>query len=124
MCHIYLDHFVKVLDLAFADQVFHHPCDVPDRHVRVDTVMVERIDVIGFQSIQRTLDSNPEMLGATVEYLLFIVVAEGEAELGGDHHLIAHRRQGFDHHLLVQVRAVDLGGIKKDQAAIRCRANP
>ncbi|MNJ65227.1 hypothetical protein D3C77_612250 [compost metagenome] len=63
------------------------------------------------------------MLGAAVENLLFIVVAEGEAELGGDDHLIAHRCQGFAHHLFVQVRAVNLGGIEERDASVNRRSD-
>ena len=86
-------------------------------------MLVKQIDVIGLQSTQRPLNRDPNVLGAAVENLLFIVVAEGEAELGGDDHLIAHRCQGFAYHLLVQVRAVNLGGIEERDASLNRRTN-
>ncbi|MNT23832.1 hypothetical protein D3C72_1592710 [compost metagenome] len=113
----------EVLDLAFANQVLHHPGDVLDRYVRIDAVLVKQIDVIGLQSTQRALDRNPDVLGAAVKNLLLIVVAKGEAKLGGDDHLIAHRCQGFAHHLFVQVRAVHLGGIEERDASVNRRSD-
>jgi hypothetical protein len=42
----------EVLRLALLDQVFHGACDVFDRHVRVNTVLVEQIDDIGLESLE------------------------------------------------------------------------
>jgi hypothetical protein len=63
------------------------------------------------------------VLGAAVENLLFIVGTEGKAELAGDDHLIANWRQCLTHHLLIQVRAVNLGGIKERDASVNRRAD-
>jgi hypothetical protein len=42
---------------------------------------------------------------------------ELEPELGGDHHLIANRSEGFADKLLVHVRAVSLGGVEEVDTA-------
>ena len=41
-----------------------------------------------------------------------------EAELGGDHHLVAQRRKRLADQLLVGERAVDLGGVEEGDAAL------
>ena len=48
---------------------------------------------------------------------------EIEAELGGDHHLSAERRQRFAHELLVGEWAVDFGGVEEGDAALDGRAD-
>jgi hypothetical protein len=46
-----------------------------------------------------------------------------EAELGGDHDPIAHRRERFAHKFLVGERSINLGRIKEGDAEIHCRPN-
>ena len=43
----------EVPDLAFRDQLPDGAGDVLDRHVRVDAVLVEQVDAIGPQPLQR-----------------------------------------------------------------------
>ena len=49
--------------------------------------------------------------------------AECVAELGGDHDLVAERREGFADELLVRERAIDFGGIEEGDAALDGRAD-
>ena len=48
---------------------------------------------------------------------------ELEAELGGDHHLVAERRERLADQFLVGERAVDLGGVEEGDAALDGRAD-
>ena len=41
-----------------------------------------------------------------------------EAELGGDHHLVAHRRQRLADQFLIGEGAIDLGGVEEGDAAL------
>ena len=43
----------EVLDLAFANQVLDRARDVLDRHVGIDAVLIEQIDPIGLEPLQR-----------------------------------------------------------------------
>ena len=43
---------------------------------------------------------------------------EVEAELGGDHDLVAERRERLADQLLVLERAIDLGGVEEGHAAL------
>src|SRR2546425_6393374 len=104
----------EVLDLAFPDQVLHRSRDVFDRHIRVDTVLVEEIDEVGLQSLERALDALLDVLGPTVRHLLPVV--DPEPELGGDDHLTAKGGKGFADELFVREGTVDLGGVEKCDA--------
>ena len=46
----------EVLDLALADQFLHRAGHVLDRHVRIDAVLVEQVDAVGPQPLERRLD--------------------------------------------------------------------
>ena len=108
----------EVLDLAFADQVLHRARDVLDRHVRIDAVLIEQIDAIGLQPLQRGLGDLPDVLGPAVQAGSADRWPNFEAELGGDHDLVAERRERLADQLLVGERAVDLGGVEEGDAAL------
>jgi hypothetical protein len=98
------------------DQVPHRSRDLLDGHVRVDTVLVEEVDDVGLQALERGLGDLLDVLGAAVQTLLGAVRIE--AELGGDHHLIANRSEGFAHQLLVGKRAVDFRGVEEGDTTL------
>ena len=58
-----------MLDLALLDQLLDGAGDVFDRHVRVDAMLVEQIDTIGLQALQRGLDDGANTLGPAVQAL-------------------------------------------------------
>ena len=49
----------EMLDLALADQVLHRAGDVLDRHVRVDAVLIEQIDGVGLEPLERGFGDLP-----------------------------------------------------------------
>jgi hypothetical protein len=98
----------EMLDLAFRDQVFDGSGDVLDRHVGIDAVLVEKIDHVCSKPLQRCLDGLADVGGPAVHVLAAIRAREFEAELGGDHDLVADRLQRFPDDVLVGERAIDL----------------
>jgi hypothetical protein len=58
-------------------------------------MLVEEIDDIGPEPLQRRLGDLPDVLGAAVHAALSAISIEFEAELGGDRHLIAERGEGL-----------------------------
>ena len=110
----------EVLDLAFLDQVLHRPRHVLDRHVRVDAVLIEEVDGVDPEPLERGLGHLLDVLGPAVRGrpTRLAVGVELEPELGGDHHLPAEGGQRFAHQLLVRERAVDLGGVEEGDAAL------
>ena len=87
----------EVLDLAFLDEVLHRSRHVFDRHVRVDAVLIERIDAstprrpsepLGdlLDVLRPAIQANPPRPALGIEF---------EPELGGDHHLSAERSEAL-----------------------------
>jgi hypothetical protein len=114
----------EVPDLAIPDQVLDRARDVLDRHVRVDAVLVEQIDAVGLQPLERGLGDLLDVLRPAVQAaLLARIRIDIEAELGRDHDLLAHRRERLAHQLLVRERTVDFGGVEKRDAALDGRTD-
>ena len=86
----------EVLDLAFLDQVLHRAGHVFDRHVRIDAVLIEQIDALDLEPLERGLGDLSDVLRPAVQAtLLARLRIEVEPELGGDHHLLAERARGL-----------------------------
>ena len=76
----------EVPDLALRDQVLHRAGDVLDRHTRIDAMLIEEVDRLDPQSLQRLFGHLPDALGAAVEPVRTVRAARTKvvAELGGD----------------------------------------
>ena len=93
--------------------------DVLHRHFGIDAVLVEQVDVVGAEPAQRAFDRLADVLGPAVDVGAdLLAVLEAEAELGGDHHLVAPALQRAAEQLLVRVRAVDLGRVEEGAAEL------
>ena len=79
----------KCPDLACLDQVLDRAGDVLDRHVRIDPVLVEQVDHVGVQALERGIRDGLDVFGPAVDATAALAGrrVEVEAELGGDHHL-------------------------------------
>ena len=108
----------KCLTLPCLDQLLHRPRDVLDGHVRVDAVLIEQVDGVDVEPLERRLRDLLDVLGPAVEARLLAVRVDVEPELGGDHHLLADRRERLAHQLLVRERAVDFGGVEEGDAEV------
>ena len=83
----------RMLDLALLNQFLHRAGDVFDRHVRVDAMLIEEIDGLDLEPLQRGFGDFLDVLRPAVQASppgppLRI---ELETELRGDHHLVAQR---------------------------------
>ncbi|MDZ3835993.1 MAG: hypothetical protein U0S49_01295 [Rhodospirillales bacterium] len=56
-------------DLAGLDQLLHRAGDVFHRHVRINAVLVEEVDAVGAQALQRLVGDLSDALRAAVEAL-------------------------------------------------------
>ena len=106
----------EMLDLALGDQLAHRPGDVLDRHVAIDPVLIEEVDPVGLEPLERGLGHLADVLGAAVgaSPARFADVAE----FRGDHDLVANGRKSLADDLLVRVGAVGFGGVEKGDAAL------
>ncbi len=113
-----------MLDLAFPDQVPDGSCHILDRHVRVDTVLVEEIDDIGLEPLQGSFRHFPDVLGAAIETRLLVRFrVDVEAELGRDHDLVKHGCQCLADDLFVREGTIHLGGIEEGDPTLHCRTD-
>src|SRR5271165_1531356 len=102
--------------LALGDEVANGPGNLLDRDVAVDPVLIEEIDVVRSEPLERSLRDGADVLGAAVGTgpARFAEVAE----FGGDHDLVAHRRKRLADNLLVGVGTVGLGRIEEGDAEL------
>ncbi len=98
----------EVLELACLNQLFHCACDVFDGHVRVKTVLIEQINRLYLEPLERGLGDLLDMLWPTIQpyEARRPIGIKFEPELGGYHHLPAERSEGFADEFFVGERAV------------------
>src|SRR5207244_2552287 len=95
----------EVSDLAFPDQILDRARDVFDRHLRIDAVLIEKVDPVGPESRERRVGDLSDVRRPAIETGL-LAAFELEAELRRYHHPVAHRRQRLADELFVGERAV------------------
>ena len=111
-----------MFDLALPDQFLYRSSHIFDRHIRIDAVLIEEIDDIGPESLERGLGHLFDVFRATVQdrpatlHPPWIDVGI-ETELGGDHHPVSQRGKRFTDQFLICERAVDLRRIEEGDAA-------
>jgi hypothetical protein len=114
----------EVFHFALADELFHGAGDVFDRHVRIDAMLIEEVDRLDAQSLERTVDGAANRVGTAVESgELLPVLLEVEAELRGDDDAAAERRERFADNLFVREWTVDLRGVEERDATLDGAAN-
>jgi hypothetical protein len=57
----------EVLHLPRLDQVLDRSSHVLDRHLRADAVLVEQVDGVNSEALERTIHGLPDVLGAAGE---------------------------------------------------------
>src|SRR6185369_12270882 len=112
----------EVPDLAFTNQIPHRSRDVFDRHVRIDAVLIEQIDSIGLEPLERRVRDFPDVRRPAVETRLPAAL-ELETELRRDDHVIANWRERLADKLFVREWTVCFRGVKERDAAIERRAD-
>src|SRR5260221_13943184 len=115
----------EVPDLALANQILDRSGYILDRHVRVDTVLVEQIDAFDVEPLQGAFRDFADVLRATVHRTPSGLSGEcgHEAEFGGDHDLSAKGRERLAQKLFVRIRAIYLGRIEEGDAGFIRAAN-
>ena len=101
----------EVQHLALGDQVGDGLRGLLDRGVRVDAVLVEQVDVVGAQALERPFDRGLDVRGTAVDHAGAAAGVGDEPELRGDLDLVAAALDGLADDLLTQERPVDLGGV-------------
>jgi hypothetical protein len=108
-----------VAHLACRDQVLHRAGHVLDRDVRIDAVLVEKIDVVRAEASQHRFRCALDVFWFAVEPEAFARCRiDVKAELGGDYDLVTDGRQRFPEQGFVGPGTVDLGSIKQGDAEV------
>ncbi|MNE14870.1 hypothetical protein D3C80_1077650 [compost metagenome] len=81
-------------------------------------MLVEEIDDIGAQTLQRPLYRLADVVGPAIHVLAAVRARKLEAELRGDHNLVADRLQCLADDILVGERAVDLCRVEEGDTVI------
>ena len=98
----------EVLHLALLNQLLYRARHVFNRHVRIDPVLIEQVDDIDLEPLERAFDGLFDMLRPAVQAGAPFMPRgsklriEVEPEFGGDHHLSAERSEGFAHEFFVR----------------------
>ena len=104
----------KMFDLPFGNQVFNGSRYVLNRHIRIDAMLIEEIDVIGSQPFQASVSHGLDMprlaVGSRTPLAGFDI--DVETELGGNHDLIANWLECFAHKLFVREWSVSFSCIE------------
>jgi len=115
----------EVLDLTLGNQLLDRSCHVLDRHVRIDAVLIEEINVSGPQPLQASVRHMLDMLGLAIgpATALASLKIDVEAELRGNHHFVADRLERLAHQLFVHERPIGFGRVEMGQAVVMGGAN-
>jgi len=119
----------EVAHLARRDQLRHRADGLLDRHVRIDAVLVEEVDVVRAEALQRSLDTLAHVLGRAVDRAERRKVAghrvgpDVAGELGRDHIVLAMPLDGVADEHLIGHRAVQLRGIEEVDADLERMAD-
>ena len=107
-----------MLDLPLRDQLLHRAGNFLDRYIGIDAVLVEQVDLLDAEPLERSLGNRADMLGPAVQARLLHAARDVEAELGGDHHPVTHRAQRFADQAFIGEGAIDFGSVEERDAAI------
>jgi len=113
----------EVPDLAFLNQILNRSRHVFDWHLRINAMLIEEIDVVGLQSLERRFGNLLDVLRPAIGADLLPVGIKFETELGGHHYLIANGSQRFAHQLFVCERTVHFSSVEERYAAFYGRSN-
>ena len=113
-----------MLDLAGLDELLDRARHILDRHLGIHPVLVIEVDRTYAQPLQRAVDDMADAVGMTGDPAarLALLRVDVEAELGGDHDLVAVRGECLANKLLVGKGPVDLRGVEERDAPIDCAA--
>src|SRR5262249_34066508 len=109
----------EVFHLTLLNQVLHRSRHVFDRHVWINTVLIEHINDLDLESLERGLGDLLDVLWPTIQPhpARLSVGLKFESELRGYHHLLTEGGEGFAHEFFVRERAVNFSGIEERNAA-------
>lgn len=95
------------------DQLLNRPGHVLDGDVRVHPVLIQQVDVVRPQPLERLVHDLLDLLRPAIQAFAQFAVLDVEPELGADQDVLPHGGQGLADQLFVGVRAVNLGRVEE-----------
>jgi hypothetical protein len=109
---------------AMTPQVLHRAGHIFDRHVRIDAVLIEQIDGIDLEPLQRGVGDLFDALRPAVQAALLAGRRiEIETELGCNDHFTLKGSECLTHQSFVGERTIDFGGIEECNAMLDGRSD-
>ena len=96
--------------LAFIDKFFHRPRNVLDWHIRINTMLIEEVNVVRPEALQTSVHHPLDVIGSAVQAAL---LGQIEAELRRDLDLVTERFQRAADDGLARIRAVHFGRVEE-----------
>src|SRR5262245_55096814 len=90
----------EMQNLSLADQLLDRAGNLFHRHVMVDPVLIEQVNPVSLQALQRSFQRSANTLRRAVHRAAAFDV---ETKLGGDNDTVAYRLKRFTNHLFVFV---------------------
>lgn len=106
----------EVQHLALSDQLFDRTGDVLDRDVRIDAMLIQKVDTVGAETLKRAIDDCLDVFRPAVQTTS--ASFDVEAELRRDPDAVANGRERFADKLLVRVGPVHFGGVEERHASL------
>ena len=103
----------EVLHLALLDQLFDGPSDIFNRHIGIDTMLIEKIDCFDIEAFERCVRDLPDVFRPAVETIASAVRIDPKSKLGCNDYVIPERRKRFSHQFFVCERAIRFGSVKE-----------
>src|SRR6266567_6212359 len=113
----------EVLHLALLNQVFHSTSHVLNRHVRINAMLIEKVDHVGSEALQRSIGYLLDVFRPAVQAGTPSVLIDFEAKLCSDDDLVAKRLESFADKFFIRVGAIDLGRIEERHTAFNGATN-
>src|SRR5260221_1438715 len=100
--------------LALLDQITYRPGHILHRHLWIDTVLIQKVNVIGLESLERAFDGLTDILRPASSFGADLLsVLETKAKFGADDHLVAPVLERPAEQLLVGEGTIALGRIEE-----------
>src|SRR6266404_3478168 len=93
----------EMLHLTLLDEFFDGAGGIFDGNIGIDAVLIEQVDDIGLETLERGLGDLPDVFRTTIQRTPTgsTIGIRLEPELGGDHHLVAKRSERIAHKFFI-----------------------
>lgn len=106
--------------LSLIHQLFHRTGNILDRHLRIDAMLIEKVNVVGAEALQGRFDGSLYVIRLAVQatFHLTSLGVDVEAELRRDLHAVSERGNALAKDALALQRSICLSRVEEGHALI------